>query len=343
MEGQKKRIVLAVGTGILPVVALGATVFFLELFFGMLLPKGEPLEEFPLPPVQQPHPILGRELSQVDGAHLHRGRSSNGSIWEATYTIKDGRRFTPVADPEGRNRFAAVFGCSFVFGWGCTDEETLPARIGECAPEYMPYNFGEIATASQTMYWKLKTGECRNAIKQDEGIGVYLCPEFHVRRVNLMMPDSVRWAHTLPELKLVDHELQFAGSMGEAHPNTLALHRFLSKSNIVRYTHFSLPLGITDAHWDKLALQIVESHRLFKSQFNNSDLVVVLLGGGDITNMDVLANKLNARGIRTVDAYPSIQRAQLEHQGQPLYLPDGHLTSLAYQFLARYIVKEFGL
>jgi len=51
-------------------------------------------------------------------------------IYNANYTTdKLSRRLTPVDSPDQRDKFAVFFGCSFTFGDGLNDEETLPISL----------------------------------------------------------------------------------------------------------------------------------------------------------------------------------------------------------------------
>lgn len=343
MKSGKRKISLTAATMLLSLISLILTAAVSELLFSLLLCRTGPAVAFELPPIQQPHPVLGYEITRKDGAYFHKGLRGDGSVWEKVYTIKNGMRITPVSNPSTRDKFLAMFGCSFVFGWACNDDETLPARLAEYASGYMPYNFGDCGKATQAMYWKLKTGEVRAVIAQSEGIGMYFCPGFHVRRVNLMMPESVRWTHTLPEFISVGDELLFVGSMGEFYPYRMMLHKLLYKSSTLRYANFNIPLQVTEAHWDRLLLQIVASERIFKDQFTNSDFIVVLLGCGRLMDLSLLAEKLKERGIRSIDITSFIESAKTRHVNHEFLLPCGHPSPFMHDLIARHLAAELAL
>ena len=111
--------------------------------------------------------------------------SLNGrEIFNVTYST-DGysRRMTPFKNAGRAEKFALFFGCSFAFGQGVQNEETLPSRVGELAPRYRPYNYGVIGYGPQQVLIKLEDPSLRSEIEESEGILVYTYIHDHVYRV----------------------------------------------------------------------------------------------------------------------------------------------------------------
>lgn len=64
--------------------------------------------------------------------------------FDALYTQNQfGRRVVPQDNPEQRDKHLLFFGCSYTFGTGCNDNETLPAQTATLMPEYHVYNMAE--------------------------------------------------------------------------------------------------------------------------------------------------------------------------------------------------------
>ncbi|MEI6128295.1 MAG: hypothetical protein WCQ99_17240, partial [Pseudomonadota bacterium] len=68
---------------------------------------------------------------------------NNRVSYDAAYTIDEyGRRLTPGLNEWGKDFFILFFGCSFTFGEGLQDNETLPFYVSEYAGRYRAYNYG---------------------------------------------------------------------------------------------------------------------------------------------------------------------------------------------------------
>ncbi|MEK7794954.1 MAG: hypothetical protein AAB353_10505 [Candidatus Hydrogenedentota bacterium] len=60
------------------------------------------------------------------------------TVFDVRYrTDAYGRRITP--SPDGADRFLVFFGCSFVFGEGIAEDETLPAQTARLLPRVRAY------------------------------------------------------------------------------------------------------------------------------------------------------------------------------------------------------------
>ena len=89
----------------------------------------------------RPDPQLG--YAPVANAKVHSHMVRDGAeVYNVTYTLNDkGWRITPEA-PEADTAIL-LFGCSFTFGEGLEDEQTLAWKLGEMlGPRYKVYNYG---------------------------------------------------------------------------------------------------------------------------------------------------------------------------------------------------------
>ncbi len=68
----------------------------------------------------------------------------NDVVYDVAYTIgNDGLRVSPLANSERLMGSVLFFGCSFTFGIGVNDDETLPYQVGRLSKGlYRIYNFG---------------------------------------------------------------------------------------------------------------------------------------------------------------------------------------------------------
>jgi hypothetical protein len=197
------------------------------------------------------------------------------TVWDATYTMDAlHRRITPVEEPEKRTRFIAFFGCSYTFGTGVNDNETLPFYVGRYAPGFMPYNYGGPGWGPQQMLLKLQEENLRGEISQPRGIGVYVYIDDHPRRAIGAM--RIFWARRYPCYERQDGKLTYLGDFRLAHPWRTFLYDCLLKSNTVEFLHFDLPPRITEADIQLTADITKESAACFASQFNKDPFYVLI-------------------------------------------------------------------
>ncbi len=206
-------------------------------------------------------------------------RKVNGNdIWDVTYhTDQFGRRVStilPSADPK---QFAIFFGCSFLFGEGANDDQTIPSSFAAKNPEFRPYNYGIPGYGTQQMLAKLETGTLRQEVSEEDGVGLYLYLEdIHEARAVGTMEVLNAWASTFPcyEIKpgggVVNH-----GSFVDARPLLLSTYHLLGKSNFVQYMGISFPT-LSDRHYALTAEIVAESQRQFKAQMGVDRFCVIV-------------------------------------------------------------------
>ena len=73
---------------------------------------------------------------------VRKGRADGVVQYDVRYTVDEHSRRKVAQHPEAR-KAVLFFGCSFTFGEGLTDEDTLPYRVNEkIGGEFQAFNFG---------------------------------------------------------------------------------------------------------------------------------------------------------------------------------------------------------
>lgn len=305
------------------------TITFIELFFWSIMPE-EDYVRSQEKSFWKPHPVTGYQLND-DGVYplAYWFRDGRPPIVSRS-TFLEGRRYTPVTGPE-REKFAVFFGDSFTFGTGVNDDETLPYHFGCISPAYMPYNYGFPGGSVQNMYYRLLTRELPGKVKESNGIGIYWFFGFHTIRVVGGMPAFNRWTDVTACYELRDDELVFRGNFREAHPCRSILYDLVYLSNTCRYANFFLPLRYSQKDFDLTAHMLVESARLFKEQFPQSEFIVLFWDHR--TPYLPVKNQVDAKGVRTL-----LVSEFFGGVDNPLdlkeTLPDGHLNGEGYKRIA---------
>jgi hypothetical protein len=87
------------------------------------------------------HPDFGYRHAPLRRATEVRRHEEEGELYRATYTTDAvGRRVTPR--PAAAERGLLFVGCSFTFGLGVNDDETMPWQFGKAVPDLAVYNYG---------------------------------------------------------------------------------------------------------------------------------------------------------------------------------------------------------
>ena len=95
------------------------------------------------------------------------------TLYSVAYSIgEDGYRITPGRNEE-RNKFILFFGCSFTFGEGVNDNETMPYFVSSVASTHQVYNFGFCGYGPQQMLAKLTDDKILQEVKEKSGVLVY--------------------------------------------------------------------------------------------------------------------------------------------------------------------------
>ncbi len=221
-------------------------------------------------------------------------------VYDYQYTTDEcHRRVSPVADSEKRNRFALFFGGSFTFGDGVEDDETLPSQFGAVAPEFVPYNYGCMGHATQSLYLHVHRPGFRDEIAQGRGVVIYTYINPHLGRVIGQMRMAGSFGARLPEFRLTGDGIEHLGTFQEASPLWCWFSRTLRRSNTGKYFQLDWPRKYSDQHYELVTRLIVESSERLEGLFEEVNLVVLFYPGSSTANG--LQEKLAKHGIRCLD------------------------------------------
>jgi hypothetical protein len=263
------------------------------------------------------------------------------TLYDVEYAIDARRRrITPVDDPGRRTRFALFFGCSFTFGEGVAERETLPFRVAELAPRYMPYNYGFQGYGPQQLLARLESSDLRSEVIEDDGVLIYSFIDSHVARAIGSMSVYSGWASAAPNYELDDAGQPVRrGNFTTGRPATSLLYSVLGRSQTLEYFRVELPPVVRDSHIELTARMLARSAALFREKFGAQRFVVVIFPGAELAPR--LAPALERLGVDFLD-YSEL----VDFDGQPqLYqiVGDGHPSARTYQEVARRLARDLGI
>lgn len=152
--------------------------------------------------IESPHPLGYRAIASTRTRAL-RTRAA-GVVYDVTYTVDQDRlRVTPGSIDDARGT-VAFFGCSFTFGEGLEDDETLPSRFASAA-HLRVRNYAMHGWGPQQALRLIELGEVERTAESPLLGAVFVLIPDHVERVT----GEAYWLAYGPRYEL--------GQDGEAH------------------------------------------------------------------------------------------------------------------------------
>lgn len=253
-------------------------------------------------------PVLKDGLRWVPDKDLgHRAKGGHKGVYRDRPRCCGERRLTISTDERGhrvtvggpgQGRFAAFFGCSFVFGWRLDDSETIPSVFASKRPEYRVYNFAFHDYGTNQLYSFVRSKPLRRWIAEDKGVFIYVYAEPHLPRTTGEIVTFTPKRPNSPYYALEDGQLVHRGTFGSARPIRSWVARRLVTSQLwwrVRpWIKLSQETGI------RLTSElIVASKRRFESLYPGSRFVVVFYPGSSYTAR--IREWVEQRGVETID------------------------------------------
>lgn len=186
---------------------------------------------------------LGKKL-QPDADVQCRLKVDANTVWDVRYTTDEfGRRRTTHAEGSKPSKFAVFFGCSFLFGEGTNDNETIPSLFAGAAPEFHAYNYGVPGYGTQQMLAKLESGTILNEVIEQSGIVIYVYLEdVHEPRVIGDMQLTNSFAAYFPYYDFnANGELQRFENFKTGRPVLSSVYGLLGHSQFIKYMGMNFP------------------------------------------------------------------------------------------------------
>ncbi|HOE27620.1 MAG: hypothetical protein IT574_11635 [Candidatus Aureabacteria bacterium] len=249
-----------------------------------------------------------------------------------------GRRVSADTHPPKADKFILFYGCSFTYGFGVQDNETLPAYVGSLTAEYQPYNYGFGGFGPFDVLAKIETADFEHEVKEKNGISVYLFINGHIERLAGSM-GTTRWSEgsfTYYE-KDVSGVMVRKGTFESGRPWITRAYKILGRSRLLQRLRIDFPPRFTDAHGALLADTIEAMERGFKRHYPQGQFVMVIYPNSSMARL--FLSKLAEKNIKVLDYTnlfdPELQEYKIRGERHP--------TALAYRTIARKLVEDLNL
>jgi hypothetical protein len=310
-----------------------------EIVFGFLLQTKE-LYVYPVETEEIEPDLINQRVAGVSTMHITG--NDNGSFVESYTTItRDayGRRVSQLADESRIHQKHLIFmGCSFTFGYGLDDEQTLPflvnTQLSRTKPNiYSTYNYAEGGYSTASMLDIIEHRDLNQEVQEQSGEMIYVYINDHIRR-NIGDMGSMQggWANNLPYYFLENRVLKSGGLLGDRVLTNL-IYQTIASTNTAKYFDTNLPVPSAE-HVDLTIALIKQSKQIYESKFNGDFYVLIhpLSTGGYYTNL--LIEGLNASGINVIEPMP------LKADQKYTLFENFHPNSQLNQELAEYLLTK---
>ena len=293
----------------------------------------EPVLVRSVPPGQLRNPGVTVRERRLDGDNV---------IYDYAYTLDErSARVTPASPNTRTGNELVVFGCSFVFGTGVNDDETLPNSIARRVSGWRVTNFGVAGSGPAHMLRAIESGNVAGDFRDCQTHVVFVYIPDHVRRVIGGMRTSTRFGDDFPLYAIsADGTLEYRGTMTTGRPWLHPFYRLMNHEPMMKAFDIDLPIRLTDRHLDLTARVIAASRDRWVDALGDSKFTVVIYPEplwAEIPAHEIVG-LLEANGIEVLD-YSS--RFEGEHQ---MWIPgDYHPTAEAHDRVAAWIVQDLNL
>jgi hypothetical protein len=280
-------------------------------------------------PYRTEDPKLGIRL--IPNREVSVSLQKNGkALYNAKYLIDDfGHRKTPQS-PSLKKHFLLFHGCSFTFGEGVGQTETLPAAVAKYKNSFHIYNFGVGGYGPNNILAHIKSPEFKNEIKELRGIFIYTLINHHLPRALGPMSVINSGGADMPDYELKGEEFITHGSWRTMHPWRTRLYEIMGMSRFLKVFNIDWPMQVTDANRDFVAHMIFEIKKEFLKKFNCSDFYVLIWPGA--TEAARLKPFFDKYKVNYLD-YSHLPLKELTEGNDKIPL-DTHPTAQAYEIVA---------
>jgi len=227
-------------------------------------------------------------------------------IFDVHYEFDEyARRRVSQKNLQYRRSHLVVFGCSFVFGIGVTDQNTLPSALAAHLPQHHVYNFGVFGQSPATLYLHAREDDSWKGVNERDGVAVYVYIDDHLNRVIGSLAAVANWDGLLPKIRLKsDQRAEYKGTYKNDEPFITGLYAWVYKKlwNSETRKFFRIanwPAFYREADFTFLGATILDLKEEYLRRVGKGEFVVVIYPLS--MTAPWLRKELERRGIAYID------------------------------------------
>lgn len=243
--------------------------------------------------------------------------------------------------PQAREHLL-LMGCSFTFGDGLPDSESLPWQINLLQANATALNLGFSGSSAPHFWVGAFHKDIFSGIAPARGAAVYIFKGDHLTRA-LGAASLSDWGQERESVESVEGRLQWTGTFKKAHPWRTAFYRVLWRSYFFRLLGLDLP-PLTQARYDEFVQIISEIRDRYLEKFGSENRFVFVIYPNrfvDRYNLDRLILSLNKYKIPFLN-YGGADLSELV-EGAAGIPYDGHPNVKANRVMAELLIKDLKL
>ena len=252
-----------------------------------------------------------------------------------------------VTSPRGNGEGSKwqFFGCSFTFGTGVDDDETLPSHFSRHLGHGEVVNHGVPGYGPQQLWLWLKAGNLEQ-VSNTTGLSccLYVFITHHLRRLEGSADVVAEWSHPMPWLTVEDGVVRHMGTFQDRSPFQYYALKARERSHLLRYASLRLtPKGVqgSEAPSSELFVSVIrEVSRGCKTA--GARFVMVVYPGNGMSSE--LKSRVIEAGIEVLD-YSALLESELSSQ-EELFFRDGanggfgHPKGKAHEIVASQLARD---
>lgn len=276
-----------------------------------------------------PDSVLGSRLIS-DTTIEHTYTINDTLIYRVGYKIDNyRRRITPPIKPDATyNQFALVTGCSFAFGYGLSQRETLPYFLDSISG-VRGYNYGNSGYGTQQTLALLQSTNLSEQISESNGVLIYLFIDDHVSRLIGSRRLIKLWATNFPYYYLKGGSVARNGSFTTGRPIITSIYKVLGQSAFIDLFDIDIPWYRSNKHIELFGAVLNQSKQEFIEQFPNSRFLVVVAPNSNLAPR--IVEELDSRNIEVLDLSRLLNKNDSQYQ---IHWTEAHPNAKYYRELA---------
>lgn len=279
-----------------------------------------------------PNKNLGTALAK-DTIITHKYVINDSLIYKQHYhTDKFGRRVNPKTQPDSTySDFAMVTGCSFVFGYGLNEKQTLSYYL-DSLTGYRGYNYGISGHGTQQTLALLQERSLNNEIAEKNGVLIHLFIDDHIPRLIGSRRLIKLWAQNFPYYYLDGDSLKRDGSFWTGRHLLTRFYRAVSQSAFIDLFDIDFPWYVSDSHLKLFGAVLKESEHEFKKQYPEGKFLVVIGPNSKLAARAAL--ELNSKDIEVLNLSGLLDKEEKQYK---IHWTEAHPNENYYLRLAQEI------
>ncbi len=253
-----------------------------------------------------------------------------------------GRRLTPDVPGKTPKKHLIFFGCSYTWGEGVGQNETLPYFTAAATKQYRAYNLGVNGGGISEAWAYTHVLDYFQNIPEQKGYAIYTFFNDHIPRYKGNTENVARWIQGRPYVRPDENgKIQFYGSWERARPFFVWASQWMQKSYLLKHIEFNFP-PVQQQDIEDFVKVLKSVRQAYWDRFGSDNPFIVILY---MTHAQPYSENLKAIFEREHIQYLDYSPIQLESlSDRVLIIPfDTHPNALAHKIVGEQIAEDLNL